>query len=94
MNIARSLTDLAARATRARAELRIVEEQMLFQLDVVGDAENRMLVSETPLAERAFRVARDDLDRLGRQRARLTAELADLRSEQDRLLDRMLALRA
>jgi hypothetical protein len=94
MNIARALADLADRLARARDELRIIEEQMLFQSDVVADAETRMLVSETPLAERNFRIARDDLDRLGRQRSRLTAEIADLQREQDRLLDRMLALRA
>jgi cell division protein FtsB len=50
-----------------------------------------MLVAETPLAERDFRVARDDYERLDRERTRLQAEIADLRREQDRLLDRMTA---
>jgi hypothetical protein len=93
MDIRASLAELGRRLGRARDELRICEEQLLFQRDVVEEAETRMLVSETPLAERDFRVARDDLDRLGRQRSRLVAEIMDLQREQDRLLDRMLALR-
>jgi predicted nucleic acid-binding Zn-ribbon protein len=93
MNIARSLADLGNRLARARQDLRIAEEQLLFQSDVVEDARTRMLVSETPLAERDFRTARDDLERLDRQRSRLFAEIADLQREQDRLLDRMIAPR-
>jgi hypothetical protein len=93
MNIAESFTGIGDRLARAREELRIVEEQMLWALDVVEDARARMLASETPLAERNFRVARDDYDRLARQRARLGAEIAELHGDQDRLLDRMLAAR-
>ena len=93
MNIARSLADLGAGLARARQDLRIAEEQLLFQAEVMEDARTRMLVSETPLAERDFRIARDDYERLDRQRSRLSAEIADLRREQDRLLDRMLAPR-
>jgi hypothetical protein len=93
VNITRSLADLGDRLARARQDLRIAEEQLLFQTDVVEDARTRMLVSETPLAERDFRTARDDLERLDRQRARLAVEIADLQREQDRLLDRMIAPR-
>jgi hypothetical protein len=91
MNIARSLADLGDRLARARQDLRIAEEQLVFQHDVREDARTRMLVAETPLAERDFRVARDDYERLDRERTRLQAEIADLRREQDRLLDRMTA---
>ena len=93
MNIVRSLADLGGRLARARQDLRISEEQLLFQAEVMEDARTRMLVSETPLAERDFREARDDYERLDRQRSRLSAEIADLQREQDRLLDRMLAPR-
>ena len=41
-----------------------------------------------------FRIARDDLERLQRQRDRVIAEIDDLQREQDRLLDRMLGSRA
>ncbi len=67
-----------------------MEEQLLFQLDVVEEARTRMLVSETPLADRAYRVARDDYERLRSERERYFAEIDDIRREQDRLLDRLL----
>jgi predicted nucleic acid-binding Zn-ribbon protein len=89
-NIERSLAEIGDRIGRAREDLRIVEEQVLFQMDVVEEAKTRMLVSETPLADREFRIARDDLERLESQRAEVTTEIAELQKEQDRLLDRML----
>ena len=94
MRIHKNLSDLGDDLTRAREDLRIIEEQLLFQSDVVEEAKTRMLVSETPLADQEFRIARDDLDRLQRQREKLIAEIDELRREQDRLLDRMLGSRA
>ena len=94
MRIQKNLSDLADELTRAREDLRIVEEQLVFQNDVVEEAKTRMLVSETPLADREFRIARDDLDRLQKQRTRLVSEVDEMRKEQDRLLDRMLGSRA
>ena len=94
MRIHKNLSDLADELMRAREDLRIIEEQLLFQTDVVEEAKTRMLVSETPLADEEFRIARDDFDRLQRQRQRLITEVDDLRREQDRLLDRMLGSRA
>ena len=90
MDIQRSLSEIGDRLTKARNDLRIVEEQLLFQMDVVEDAKTRMLVAETPLADREYRIARDDHDRMARQRAEVTGEIAELQQEQDRLLDRML----
>lgn len=90
MDIEKSLAQLGDRLNRAREDLRIVEEQLVFQMDVVEEANTRMLVSETPLADQAFRIARDDYARLERQRAEAQAEIVALQAEQDRLLDRML----
>jgi hypothetical protein len=90
MQVEKSLSELGTRLTRGREELRIVEEQLLFQLDVLEEAKTRMLVSETPLADREFRIARDDYERLQRQRADAAAEIVALEQEQDRLLDRMI----
>lgn len=90
MDIQKTLTDLTARLEKARAELRIIEEQILFQMDVVEDTKTRKLVSETPLADREHTVARDDYERMLRQRDGVTAEIAELQAEQDKLLDRML----
>jgi hypothetical protein len=90
MRIDKGMSQLRDRLTRARAELRIVEEQLLFQMDVVEEARTRMLVSETPLADREFRIARDDHRRLEAQRSDAAERIAELQREQDRLLDRML----
>ena len=94
MRIQKNLSDLSDELTRAREDLRIVEEQLLFQSDVVEEAKTRMLVSETPIADREFRIARDDLDRLQREREKLIEVIGELRGAQDRLLDRMLGSRA
>lgn len=90
MRIHRSLAALNERIAHAREQLRIVEEQILFQMDVVEDAKTRAVVSETPLAERDHHEARSDYDRLIKERERIDREIADLKAEQDRLLDRML----
>jgi hypothetical protein len=90
MYLEKNLSQLTDRITRARDDLHIVEEQLLFQMDVVEEAKTRMLVSETPLSERDHREARDDLQRLVRQREHALADIAELQTEQDRLLDRML----
>ena len=90
MSIERTLADVGDRLNKARDELRIIEEQLLFQMDVLEEAKTRMLVSETPLADREYRVARDDYERMVRQRDEVNAAIAELHAEQDLLLDRML----
>jgi hypothetical protein len=90
MKIEQSMTQLSERLGRAKEELRIVEEQLLFQMDVLEEAKTRMLVSETPLADSDFRIARDDYERLDRQRLQALELIRELEREQDRLLDRML----
>ena len=94
MHLEKTLSQIGERLKSAREELRIVEEQLLFQMDVLEEAKTRMLVSETPIADREYRIARDDCERLQRQRDEITREIADLRAEQDRLLDRMLGSNA
>lgn len=93
MRIQKNLADLGDRLTRAREDLRIVEEQLAFQADVLEESKTRMLVSETPLADQEYRLARDDHRRLSRERDRVSSEIADLLREQDRLLDLMLGSR-
>ncbi len=90
MHIQKVLSQIGDRLAKAQEDLRIAEEQLLFQMDVVEEAKTRMLVAETPLAEREHRIARDDYERLERQRAEAQARIAELQREQDRLLDRML----
>ena len=90
MRLQKSLSELGERLTKAREELRIAEEQLLFQMDVFEDAKTRMLVSETPLADREYQEASGDLERMRKARDVKQAEIAELQQEQDRLLDRML----
>jgi len=90
MDIQRSLAEIGDRLTKARNDLHIVEEQLLFQMDVVEETKTRMLVAETPIADREYRIARDDYDRMLRQREEVNREISELQREQDRLLDRML----
>ena len=94
MHLEKTLSQIGDRLKSAREELRIVEEQLLFQMDVLEEAKTRMLVSETPLADREFRIARDDHERLARQREEFQNEITELQAEQDRLLDRMLGSHA
>ena len=90
MNIEKSLAEIGDRLNKAKNDLRIVEEQLLFQMDVMEVAKTRALVAETPLADREYRTARDDHDRLVRQRDEAQRDILELQREQDRLLDRML----
>ncbi len=94
MRIEKSLSALNDRLAKAREELRILEEQVLFQMDVVQDAEVRAVVAETPLADKDYQEARADRDRMLKERDRINREIAELQQEQDRLLDRMLGPRA
>ena len=91
MQIEKRMAQVAARITKAREELRIIEEQMLFQMDVVEETKVRMAVAETPLADREYRVARDDYERMVKERDRINGEIAELQREQDRILDDMSA---
>ncbi len=91
MHLHSSLSELGDLLARAKEDRRIVEEQLRFQNDVLEDAKTRMLVAETPLADREYRIARDDLRRMELERARVETSIAELQAEQDRLLDRMLS---
>lgn len=84
------LSDISEGLAKARADLRIAEEQILFQMDVVEEAKTRALVAETPLADREYQQARGDYERMVRHRDAVQDRIAELKAEQDRLLDRML----
>jgi len=90
MRIRGQLDDLAARLARAQQELQVAREQVAFQNGVADDAQVRMAVAGTPLADREYREARDDLERLRRHEERTRALIAELAEERDRLLERLL----
>lgn len=88
-SVERRLIDGSRRLAEAREELRVGEEQLAQLAAEADDARIRALVSETPLAGREHRDAQ-------RHAAAMTAHLADVRGEidrlereQDRLLDQL-----
>ena len=87
----RRLVDATERLKRLRAELGVTEEQVAFLDDEAEDTRLRSLLAETPLAEAEARDARRHADTLGRHRDALARQIAELRREQDALLDRMAA---
>jgi hypothetical protein len=81
---------LSNEIAEARTAVRILDEQLAFVAEVDEDARIRALVSETPLADREAREARDDLERMRRSRDEAAARVQALLAEQDRLLERLL----
>ena len=84
------LSALSEEISEQLTQLRILDEQVVFQTDVAEEARIRALVSETPLADREAREAADDLRRLTRSREDAQTRVDELRAEQDSLLERML----
>ncbi len=82
----RRLTSLSDEIGRARTELSILREQLAFQDSVLEEARVRMLVAETPLADREFQVAADDHRRIERLVGEQETLIAALVEEQDKLL--------
>jgi hypothetical protein len=85
-HVKRRLSSLSDEIARARTELSILREQLAFQDGVLEEARVRMLVAETPLADREFQVAADDHRRIERSVAEQEMVIAKLLEEQDRLL--------
>lgn len=84
------LTDVQERLRRARANLRVLEEQVAYLGELADEAETRKLVSGTPLADRDWQRARTDHERHARLRDETRDEIDELELERDRLLDRLL----
>jgi predicted nucleic acid-binding Zn-ribbon protein len=85
------LTDVAERLVALRGELAVADEQLAHFANEADEARLRALVSETPLADREHREAQRHAEAMGRHRATLQAEIAELERTQDDLLDRMIA---
>jgi hypothetical protein len=89
-NIERRLRSLSDEINALRAELAILAEQLAFQRDVMEDTRVRALVAETPLADREFRVASEDLRRIDRVLEDGRERLSALLEERDQLLGEFL----
>ncbi len=89
-NLERRLLTLSGEISTLRAEIAILDEQLAFQQNVMEDTRVRALVAETPLADREFRVASDDLRRIQRVTEDARTRLRALLEDQDRLLGELL----
>lgn len=83
------LSTLAGEIASARAELARLQERLEAQDAILGDCEVRMLIAETPLADRDLHVAAADRRRIAQEEARAQAALDRLRLEEQRLAARL-----
>lgn len=89
MGIGQRLSALGDEIAKLRTEIAILEEQHAFVAEAAEDARIRALVSETPLADREYRTAREDADRAQASLTDAKDRLERLRAEQDGLLERL-----
>jgi uncharacterized coiled-coil DUF342 family protein len=89
--IERKLTELSERVKQVADELGLTEEQLRFLDEEADDARLRALVAETPMEVATANESRRHADALRRHRDSLVTSLAQLRAEQDVLLDRLTA---
>lgn len=82
------LSTLAHEIAGARAELARLQERLQAQDAVVGDCEVRMLIAETPLADRELHVAAAHRQGIAEQVDQAHAALNALRLEERRLAAR------
>ena len=87
--VEKRLSQSAERLKQLRAELSVVDEQLLFLSESADEARLRALVSETPLADREHRDAQKHADAMSRRRAELLTSIQELERTQDELLDRL-----
>jgi uncharacterized coiled-coil DUF342 family protein len=89
--VERRLSDVSARLKRLRADLQVIDEQMLFFADAADETRLRALMSETPLADREHHEAQKHADAMAHERANVIASIVELEKAQDELLDKLVA---
>jgi hypothetical protein len=87
----RRISEVSERLKRLRAELAVVDEQLVFFADAADEARLRALVSETPLADREHHDAQKHADAMAQSRADMVLAIQALERSQDELLDRLVA---
>ena len=87
--VEKRLSQSAERLKRLRAELGVVDEQLLFFSEAADEARLRALVSETPLADKEHREAQKHAEAMARRRAEIVASIGELERTQNELLDRL-----
>ena len=87
--VEKRLSQSAERLRQLRAELAVVDEQLVFFNDAADEARLRSLVSETPLADHEHRDAQKHAEAMNRRRSELVGAIRDLERTQDELLDKL-----
>ena len=85
----RRLSNVASRLKSLRAELAIIDEQLLYLGDDADDQAIRALVAETAGSSFEARAAQGSYENMSRHRGRVVEEIAQLEVRQDELLDQM-----
>ena len=85
----RRLSDAHGRLVRARAELAVLDEQLLVVNEMVDDTRVRALVSETPLASKEYDEAKRHATVMLQNRAALADQIFELEQRQNALLDQL-----
>ena len=75
--------------SRARAELAVLDEQLVVVNEIADDTRMRALVSETPVASREYDEANRHAVATLQTRAALADQVAELQRRQDELLDQL-----
>ncbi len=87
--VEKRLAQSSQRIRRLRAELEVLDEQLLVLADEASDARLRAVVSETPMAHHADNEAQRQVEAMNRQRNHLVEAIGELERSQDELLDRL-----
>ena len=87
--VQRKLAQTSARIREIRDELRNVDDPVDAQSSDADDKSIRARVSETPSAEHEYREAQRHADAMRRHRERLAADLTELETRINDLLDKM-----
>ena len=87
--IERRLSDAHERLVRARAELAVLDEQLVVVNEIADDTRIKALVAETPVASKEHDEASRHASVMLQTRTSLIAEIEELERRQDELLDRL-----
>ena len=83
------LREVTARIQRARAELAVLDEQLVLFREAADETRLQALVDESPLSRSEHGEAQRHADAHGRSREKVAATLAELERSRDDLLDRL-----
>jgi hypothetical protein len=88
-SVERRLSDAHDRLVRARAELAVLDEQLVVVTEIADDTRLRALVAETPVASKEHDEASRHASAMLQTRTALVEQIAQLERRQDELLDQL-----